>query len=236
MKRRLFKLALFLLLGAIVNVAVAWGWAKWIRLDHTDFTLKQGIDFRDGNDWRLSVTQSNGTLIIYSVWDNLERERRSHTTLNTATSLDSMHFTFIHPPEDKQLELPRLERLLTAYGWPKLSLWSGYEFQNPYSNMPTVTIKSGIRISGDTFYRFHTKIPWTLPLHPIWPGFAINTIFYSAILWLLILAPFTARQMIRRKRGRCIKCGYDLRGRSEGGCSECGWGREKTSEQVGSDE
>ena len=70
-----------------------------------------------------------------------------------------------------------------------------------------------------------------LPLHPIWPGFAINTIFYAVILWLLTLGPFTARRMIRRKRGRCIKCGYDLRGNfgGGGGCPECGWRREEYS-------
>ena len=64
-----------------------------------------------------------------------------------------------------------------------------------------------------------------LPLRPILPGFAINTIFYAAILWILMLGPVTARRMIRRKRGRCIKCGYDLRGTSGGGgevCPECG--------------
>ena len=61
------------------------------------------------------------------------------------------------------------------------------------------------------------------------PGFAINTIFYAEILWLLTLGPFTARRMIRRKRGRCIKCGYDLRGDFSAGCSECGWRREDVS-------
>ncbi|MFB3104558.1 MAG: hypothetical protein ACE1ZA_06470, partial [Pseudomonadales bacterium] len=37
MKRRLFKLALFLLLGAVVNVAVAWGlaWKLDVTRGHT---------------------------------------------------------------------------------------------------------------------------------------------------------------------------------------------------------
>ncbi len=60
------------------------------------------------------------------------------------------------------------------------------------------------------------------PIGVIEPGFAINTVFYAAILWLLTLGPFTARRMIRRKRGRCIKCGYDLRGAEHAVCPECG--------------
>ena len=64
----------------------------------------------------------------------------------------------------------------------------------------------------------------TLPLRPIWPGFAINTVFYAVVLWLLTLAPFTARRFIRRKRGHCIKCGYDLRAVEHEKCPECGAG------------
>ena len=62
----------------------------------------------------------------------------------------------------------------------------------------------------------------SLPLRPLWPGFAINTVFYATILWLLTLAPFTARRMIRRKRGHCIKCGYDLSHAEHKVCPECG--------------
>ncbi len=60
------------------------------------------------------------------------------------------------------------------------------------------------------------------PFLPTWPDFAINTAFYAAILWLLTLGPFTARRMIRRKRGHCINCGYDLRGAEHKACPECG--------------
>ena len=34
---------------------------------------------------------------------------------------------------------------------------------------------------------------------------------------------------IRRKRGHCIKCGYDLNHAPHKGCPECGWRREVTS-------
>ena len=29
-----------------------------------------------------------------------------------------------------------------------------------------------------------------VPLRPIWPSFAINTVFYAAILWMFMLGPF----------------------------------------------
>ena len=59
-----------------------------------------------------------------------------------------------------------------------------------------------------------------IPLRPIWPGFAINTVFYAAILWLLFAAPFALRRRIRIKRGLCPACAYPV-GESEL-CTECG--------------
>ena len=68
-----------------------------------------------------------------------------------------------------------------------------------------------------------------IPLQLLWVGFTINTIFYGVLLWLLMLGLHRARRVRRRKRGLCIKCGYDLRGDFSAGCSECGWRREPPS-------
>jgi hypothetical protein len=59
-----------------------------------------------------------------------------------------------------------------------------------------------------------------LPLVPIWPGFAINTLCYAGILWLLFAAPFALRKRRRIKRGLCPTCAYPV-GTNER-CTECG--------------
>ena len=59
-----------------------------------------------------------------------------------------------------------------------------------------------------------------LPLKPLWPGFAINTLMYAALVWLLLFAPLALRRAVRRRRNRCECCGYP-RGTSSV-CSECG--------------
>ncbi len=61
-----------------------------------------------------------------------------------------------------------------------------------------------------------------LPLRPIWPGFAVNTAFYAALLWLLIPGPFALRRFLRLKRGQCFACGYDLGHAEHAACPECG--------------
>ncbi|MCI0362376.1 MAG: hypothetical protein L0219_00750 [Phycisphaerales bacterium] len=58
---------------------------------------------------------------------------------------------------------------------------------------------------------------------PIWPGFAINTIFYAAILWggwLLFAAPGLVRRRRRIKRGLCPACAYPIGASAT--CTECG--------------
>jgi hypothetical protein len=59
-----------------------------------------------------------------------------------------------------------------------------------------------------------------LPLRPVWPGFAVNTLFYAAVIWLLICGPFVLCRFIRVRRGLCPKCAYPV-GTSDQ-CSECG--------------
>ena len=61
-----------------------------------------------------------------------------------------------------------------------------------------------------------------LPYLPIWPGFTVNTLFYAALLWLVIPGPFALRRLIRVRRGLCPACGYDLRHGEHEVCPECG--------------
>ena len=69
-----------------------------------------------------------------------------------------------------------------------------------------------------------------LPLDAVPDGFAVNTLFYAAIL-ALPLSIFPLRRRLRARRGRCPKCNYDLAGLA-GPCPECGTERanQRTSE------
>jgi hypothetical protein len=62
-----------------------------------------------------------------------------------------------------------------------------------------------------------------IPYLPIWPGLLVNALAWSAALWLIACAPRTIRNTLRRKRGQCFKCGYDLNQTPEElPCPECG--------------
>lgn len=118
------------------------------------------------------------------------------------------------------------ERVIIGSGWPARTLYCDYVcIGRGYA----MYLRSGIPLPGSRFPTYSLRSGASaLPLHPIWSGFILNTMLYVAILWVP-LASFGLRRgfhrALRRRRGACLKCGYDLRGHSEGGgdvCPECG--------------
>lgn len=63
-----------------------------------------------------------------------------------------------------------------------------------------------------------------LPYGVVWSGFLLNTAFYGAIFWMLLLGRRWSIRAIRRRRNRCPSCNYDRRGLASpaAACPECG--------------
>ncbi len=64
------------------------------------------------------------------------------------------------------------------------------------------------------------KAEHLLPLRPLWPGFAINTLVFAGAAWLVWLMLAAGMSLQRRLRCRCGNCGYPI-GISPV-CTECG--------------
>jgi hypothetical protein len=66
--------------------------------------------------------------------------------------------------------------------------------------------------------------PWIyVPLRPMWSGFAINTMLYAMVFWVLFAVRFALRRHRRMNCGLCAKCAYPVG--TWGGnpvCTECG--------------
>jgi len=57
----------------------------------------------------------------------------------------------------------------------------------------------------------------------LWPGVLLNPFAFAIPAWILIAAPFLARNALRRsraRRGLCARCGYPIP--ASGACPECG--------------
>ena len=234
MKRRLFKLVVFLLLGAVVNVAVAWGCAaRWDNDSH--WGSRAHITWLHRSNWVYSGSYSVYFGVTaccvsrYTLDAALEtlRERLSKTGLYYWPSENARLPTwssaareFLQPGSLPSQLQDRDYVYDIACGLPCRSL----RYSATFDGMKACVFE-GIRLSSTTAEQNWIGFPppRALPLRPMWVGLAINTIFYAAILWVLTLGPFTARRLIRRKRGRCIMCGYDLSHAEHEVCPECGW-------------
>ncbi len=111
-------------------------------------------------------------------------------------------------------------------GWPLACLRGGYTVAD-YRKQDTVRDNHGvIRIWRTVAFwgsarRFGKKLV-SLPVIPDWPAFLGSVLLYGALSFAGVSAWRSARGWRRRRRGRCVACGYDLRGNVSGTCPECG--------------
>jgi hypothetical protein len=64
-----------------------------------------------------------------------------------------------------------------------------------------------------------------MPYRPILTSIIVNTATLGTGLWLLIAFRHVwrwPRRALRRRRGECVRCGYDRRGGNGTACPECG--------------
>jgi len=234
MKRRLLTILIFLLAGALVNVAVAWalvyyGTPKWLGvnpLSEVDPPVAS----------RAKPYMADSTAVVgrfgafgFREYDVVVYEShecdvygRDEWCVEIVKELD---FLFEHG------ESPSLSNraLMRGLGGQAVILVEG---GLPFRTLSGVVV---IQETNRTWWeqeghqigvtrltrRFHgIDLLRHVPHHPLWGGVMLNTIFYAVALWLLILGPFALRRLIRLRRGLCPACAYPM-GQALL-CTECG--------------
>ncbi len=184
MRRRIFIVAIFLLAGAVVNVAVAWGCACFY---YSRWPLGASAQTR-------SLTVERAKEIAVDRFPGLE-------TLDDPIEADGLGWHAVI------LGVHDRGAWGVSCGWPFLAL-AGEEERFRPAEVETRWI---LYLSNKRF---------VVPLRPLWRGFAVNSIFYAALMWLPICGPFLVRSWVRVRRGLCPKCAYPM-GESAV-CTECG--------------
>jgi len=208
-----FKRAIvFLLLGATVTVAVAWGCSLWsfvwgVRGEgDTSFSENQVLIMVQWKRWGAISVHMDKETFESRVFDKFEKR---------ASRIELPHWTdFSRPLRESRLGLSGREiRNAEGRGWPAYSLW--YEIDDSHSR----SVKGGIQVGTRHAPMQDDAVPRVLPLRVIVPGFFVDTLFYWAILWIPFVPPIWRRHL-RIKRHQCQFCGYPI-GISPA-CTECG--------------
>jgi hypothetical protein len=115
-------------------------------------------------------------------------------------------------------------RWLAAFGWPFSALWYEYGLYlrgNTYSEGGVTVEVPWKRWSGRDYYV--NQLPVIIPYRPIWAGLILNTALHASLWWLVLFGPGITRRALRRRRGLCPRCAYDLHALPLASpCPECG--------------
>jgi hypothetical protein len=103
-------------------------------------------------------------------------------------------------------------------GWPCRCVWCVWE-------APELT-ELGAGVKRVLIPRRPSTEALVIPYWFLWPGLAADSAFYATVVASLYFGPTAVRGVLRRRRGRCPRCGYDLKHNLAAGCPECGWGRD----------
>ena len=198
MRRFVRELFVCLVGGVVLTVVVSWG---TVLLPH-DRTIFGELDLRvrwrvsEARDWPAPVETFRQT-------DGPARQRRFFVAPYRLN--EGVHAT-----------------VWNDFGWPFHAFSRADVSNGAFDLEPVRGWRGGIRVPGlrEDARRMLFGPRRRIPLVPLWPGFAIDTLFYAGVSWPLLFGPFALRRAVRRRRGRCPYCGYDLAGLA--GCPECG--------------
>lgn len=230
LKRTLFAVTLLLFGGAILNVAVAWGCTRWsipIKSASSESAEFQRIwlnrrpaKFPDEFQEIASPMEAGFGITDSQLSNSSEKDYDSPRHWNGDEWVSG------RLPAGAALIVYQA-RWIRA-GWPVRSVEGG--FFRTVTDGPdqgwwvgSIPLQSQMPSSFAhvTLDRFNCQF---LPRQFIWPGFAINTLFYAAVLWGLFAFPFAMRRRLvirgRIKRGKCPACAYPVG--SSLVCTECG--------------
>ena len=229
MKRRLTKLVVFLLLGAIVNVAVA-----WILL----LRMPQGYEFY-AEPWpdydRANVLALKDQYLDADTWPATKQLVEQEIAYEADSLLDPRLMT-----APQRFEYTSEE--FGAHGWRIIVIYASYTIDRyvPYERHWVVRLDSTARIDlagwplhfiGTLFFlerkAANDQTIWTMEKRFVeWLKFFASTAGWAVVVALLSCSLQTARRIHRKRRGECCVCGYDLRSDFSTGCPECGWRRD----------
>lgn len=223
LRRWVFRIALALLLGAITTVAVAWSLAFLIAVNQPFDEVEpvEAKQWLSDIDWYVWREDRIGTTFVSTM--RLKMKNEQHELRRSEPSPDDLLPSWSGlrqiSPEFISDDVVSEVRSAEARGWPMLALWR--DAGGKLSRRP-IEPSGGIILPLENRAIDYER---ALPLYLLWPGILVDSVFY-ATLWFAVLAvPVATRRAIRRTRGRCPRCGYNLRGEFDDGCPECGWNR-----------
>lgn len=186
-----------LLLGATINIAIAWACARWADPSGRDGYGATQIISTDPRVVAHALgsprTPEGQSMVVFT--SDMQKVEYEEPILELAPSWTALRTRWDEMASGRTLWKPVL---FDARGWPMLALMS----VNDESGAMGSWLDRGIRIPSEPRKIAVSSFPRSLPLRPIWLGFAINSLLYTVAFWLLIALPLALWRRSRTKRAR----------------------------------
>ncbi len=227
-RRTAGTLVIVFVLGAVANVLVT-AWCVYNASTHNEHEYSGA--WSDGvATYHVALMTGYGKRIAYwhlpvaSEPEQLEPGRiRPPRWASTGDSGVLARLTSDPPKMEAGGYLRKSTRFEVAFGWPCLSFRGGFFVFASQQPMTQHDFGPELPNVFKQEVNYQTAEPRTMPLMPMLPGLAANTAVYAGAWWLVVFAPGTIRRHRRRRRGACVRCGYDRRGiGADAACPECG--------------
>ena len=216
MKRRIVKLcSSLLLLGAIINVAVAWACARCVSLHKWDRSAWI-INLEDTKLWQMSVHWRPGARVI-EAWpivrgsqdETDDGQLTSRTELETELLRD-LPTGWLNAVADasRPRQRPTTALIGDARGWPLPSLWRerAYDFSH---ELQTASESNHIDLTHMELLFVAHDLPdpklirqMALPVRPLWRNFVIDTAFYSSAIAMIWASARLVRSEVKKWSSR----------------------------------
>lgn len=234
---RVLLIVIYLLLGAALSVATAWGFAArraFITIERNvqgyaliwNRPMQVVLENRFGmtDVWWYDLYDENSTTIPAQelVAINVEKHHariaagqrlpsgRTRMILDDVPRWGTLHEENVPPDLAMGGDI--------AFGFPLKCLWMQTKGDVILNKTANEEIHGAWLVHGTLETRGNEFI--ALPYWITWPGFVINTLFYALIAWLMFVFPGKARRSSRERRRLCPACAYPI-GISPV-CTECG--------------
>ena len=198
MKRRVYAVTVLMILGAVVNVIVAWGFAIAAERKFTPQISPEPAA------WRAPVPSNwPGKPIKEEKWVSNAMGVAFYWQVGVSNSLGDK---VVYVLQDHRFGVPT-----GSLSWSHLRARTDTSWTESWRHALAVP-----RVLAE-------KDAYRLPMRPIWLLFIFNSSFYGALLcalWLLLHSPVALRRFLRVKRHLCATCGY--RTGDSPVCTECG--------------
>jgi hypothetical protein len=212
----------FILLGAVVNIGVAWTCGRFGAFTY-DQQLRGETTLQHSSDTHTHLWMMRAHTFGVRVLKVSKARPSEERVLGDMQPLERVWPWWIeyddlriahsrHDPTDGVSAQGVIMTEAVAQGWPLPALWCE-RFE--HREMLGGRFLSLAKVE-DSF----VAVPRVLAFRPLWLGFALNTMFYAALLWVVIAFPFALRRRLRIRRGLCPACAYPV-GSSQV-CTECG--------------